>query len=59
MKAVEKFGPADGLEFGSTIHAILGQCDGLKVFLNIMKDLCNFDLTTICNFKYCFIIGNK
>ena len=36
-----------------------GQCDCLKVSLDIVKDLCNIDLTPIVNFKYCFTIENK
>ena len=31
----------------------------LKVSLNIVKDLCQIDLTPIRNFKYCFTIENK
>ena len=31
----------------------------LKVSLNIVKDLCQIDLTPIRNFKYCITIENK
>ena len=48
-------------KFGNTIYAIYKEdiVTVLKVSLNIVKDLCQIDLTPIRNFKYCFTIENK
>ena len=48
-------------KFGNTIYAIYieDNVTVLKVSLNIVKDLCQIDLTPIRNFKYCFTIENK
>ena len=53
VKASRDVWPAGGpsLETQLCNFYIKGHCDCLKVSLNIVKDLCNIDLTPIFNFK--------